>query len=169
MKNIYWKIKENFVKPFLVCFFLIKSQDFSFPLLHCELISRWSFRSKCVRWTEFPSRCKYWQRSHHIALLNSCLDWKNDGIKDDSNPKQATYHDRLVVISPPEIRSKQWLISPNHLQVLRELFHWAEVLSVYITVGRSYGWHVGSIEHHWYHVVGENPEKLLCHVVLRKE
>ena len=31
---------------------------------------------------------------------------------------------------------------------------------------RSYGRHVGSIEHHRYHVVGKDLEKLLCHVVL---
>ena len=84
-------------------------------------------------------------------------------------PPQPHTHQRLVIISPPEIGSEQWLISPNHRQVLGQFFYWAEVFSVDITVGRSYGWHVGSIEHHRYYVVREDVEELLSHIVLQTQ
>ena len=78
----------------------------------------------------------------------------------------STHRKRFVVISPPEVGGKQRIIAGHQLEILGQLFHWAEVLSVDITVRRSYGWHVGSVEHHRYHVVGEDFEKLLSHVVL---
>ena len=48
------------------------------------------------------------------------------------------------------------------------MVHRAEVLGVDITVGRSDGGHVGSVEHHRDHVVWKDVEKLLSDVVLGK-
>ena len=81
----------------------------------------------------------------------------------------STHRKRFVVISPPEVGGKQRIIAGHQLEILGQFSHWAEVLSVDITVRRSYGWHVGSIEHHRDHVVGEDVEKLLSHVVLRTQ
>ena len=75
----------------------------------------------------------------------------------------------LVVISPPEVGGKQSVISPNLQEILGQFVHRAEVLGVDITVGRSDGGHVGSVEHHRDHVVRQDVEELLRHVVLIKD
>ena len=73
-----------------------------------------------------------------------------------------------VVISPPEVGGEQLVVLVHHVEVVGQLLRGVEVPHVDVGVGWSHLAHVGPVQHHGDHVVGQKVEELLCDVVLRQ-
>ena len=71
-----------------------------------------------------------------------------------------------VVVSPPEIGGKQFVVLVDGVEVLGQLSGGVEVPDVDVGVRRDMCCHVGSAQDHRNHVVGQKVVELLSEVVL---
>ena len=75
-------------------------------------------------------------------------------------------HLHSVVISPPEVGGEQLVVLVYPVEVVGELLRGAEVPHVDEGVRRGHPGHVGAVQHHRDHVVGQQVEEFLRDVVL---
>ena len=73
-----------------------------------------------------------------------------------------------VVISPPEVGGEQLVVLVHPVEVVGELLRAVEVHHVDVGVRGGHPGHVGAVQHHGDHVVGQQVEELLRDVVLRE-
>ena len=75
-------------------------------------------------------------------------------------------HLHSVVISPPEVGGEQLVVLVHPVEVVGQLLRGVEVPHVDEGVRRGHPGHVGAVQHHGDHVVGEDLEEFLRDVVL---